>query len=46
MKEDDDDDDIKNKPMDNLSKYLSGLVGIGSKIMTKQGTIDWGRAKK
>ena len=42
----DDDDDIKSKSMNNLSKYLSGLVGVGSKILTKQGTIDWVQAKK
>ena len=41
-----DDDDIKSKPMYNLSKYLSGLVRIGSKIVTKQGDIDWVQAKK
>jgi len=41
-----DDDDIKSKPMYNLSKYLSGLVKIGSKIVTKQGAIDWVQAKK
>merc|ERR1719513_189891 len=48
--EDDDDnedeDDIKSKSMYNLSKYLSGLVRIGSKIVTKQGAIDWVQAKK
>merc|ERR1712013_877250 len=37
---------IKSKPMYNLSKYLSGLVKIGSKIVTKQGAIDWVQAKK
>merc|ERR1719154_1006648 len=42
----DDEDDIKSKSMNNLSKYLSGLVGVGSKILTKQGTIDWVQAKK
>merc|ERR1719312_325930 len=41
-----DDDDIKSKSMYNLSKYLSGLVRIGSKIVTKQGAIDWVQAKK
>merc|ERR1719317_1850514 len=41
-----DDDDIKSKSMYNLSKYLSGLVKIGSKIVTKQGAIDWVQAKK
>merc|ERR1719318_755003 len=44
--DEDDDDDIKSKSMNNLSKYLSGLVGVGSKILTKQGTIDWVQAKK
>jgi len=42
----DDGDEIKSKSMNNLSKYLSGLVGVGSKILTKQGTIDWVQAKK
>ena len=41
-----DDDDIKSKPMYNLSKYLSGLVKIGSKILTKQKTIDWVQVKR
>jgi len=44
--DDDDDDDIKSTSMNNLSKYLSTLVGVGSKILTKQGTIDWVQAKK
>merc|ERR1711892_1356233 len=44
--DDDDGDEIKSKSMNNLSKYLSGLVGVGSKILTKQGTIDWVQAKK
>eukprot|EP00092_Neocalanus_flemingeri_P001652 GFUD01001762.1.p1 GENE.GFUD01001762.1~~GFUD01001762.1.p1 ORF type:complete len:1286 (-),score=466.67 GFUD01001762.1:638-4495(-) len=44
--EDDDNEDIKSTSMNNLSKYLSGLVGVGSKILTKQGTIDWVQAKK
>merc|ERR1740137_261317 len=42
----DDGDEIKSKSMNNLSKYLSGLVVVGSKILTKQGTIDWVQAKK
>merc|ERR1712106_486108 len=42
----DDGDEIKSKSMNNLSKYPSGLVGVGSKILTKQGTIDWVQAKK
>merc|ERR1711974_525279 len=38
----DDDDDIKNSSMDNLSKYLAGLVGnFGNKIITKSGNVDW-----
>lgn len=41
----DDDDDIKSKVNDNL-QIPSGLVGVGSKILTKQGTIDWVQAKK
>ena len=44
--DDDNYDDIKSKPMYNLSKYLSGLVRIGSKIVTKHGAIDWVQAKK
>merc|ERR1712032_779685 len=44
---DDDDDDIKNSSMDNLSKYLAGLVGnFGNKIITKSGNVDWTIAKK
>merc|ERR1711974_140154 len=43
----DDDDDIKNSSMDNLSKYLAGLVGnFGNKIITKSGNVDWTIAKK
>ena len=44
--DDEDDDEIKNKSMYNLSKYLSGLVKVGSKILTKQKTIDWVQAKR
>merc|ERR1719317_1288357 len=44
--DDEDDDEIKNKSMYNLSKYLSGLVKVGSKILTKQRTIDWVQAKR
>merc|ERR1719447_2440913 len=45
--DDDDDDDIKNSSMDNLSKYLAGLVGnFGNKIITKSGNVDWTIAKK
>ena len=44
--DDDDDDEIKSKSMYNLSKYLSGLLGVGSKILTKQGTIDWVQANR
>merc|ERR1719339_369740 len=44
---DDDDDDINNSSMDNLSKYLAGLVGnFGNKIITKSGNVDWTIAKK
>ena len=44
---DDDDDDIKNSSMDNLSKYLAGLVSnFGNKIITKSGNVDWTIAKK
>merc|ERR1712004_383353 len=33
--------------MDNLSKYLAGLVGnFGNKIITKSGNVDWTIAKK
>merc|ERR1712222_9865 len=33
--------------MDNLSKYLAGLVGnFGNKIITKSGSVDWTIAKK
>merc|ERR1711974_79447 len=43
----DDDDDIKNSSMDNLSKYLAGLVGnFGNKIITKSGNVDSTIAKK
>ena len=46
-KDDDDDNDIKNSSMDNLSKYLAGLVGnFGNKIITKSGNVDWTIAKK
>merc|ERR1719187_348164 len=41
-----DDDEIKSKSMYNLSKYLSGLLGVGGKILTKQGTIDWVQANR
>merc|ERR1712173_135098 len=45
--DDDDDDDVKNASMDNLSKYLAGLVGnFGNKIITKSGNVDWTIAKK
>merc|ERR1712173_369494 len=45
--DDDDDDDVKNASMDNLSKYLAGLVGnYGNKIITKSGNVDWTIAKK
>merc|ERR1719317_1473725 len=44
--DDEDDDEIKNKSMYNLSKYLSGLVKVGSQILTKQKTIDWVQAKR
>ena len=44
--DDEDDDEIKNKSMYNLSKYLSGLVKVGSKILTKQKTIDWVQVKR
>merc|ERR1719460_1341705 len=45
--DDNDDDDIKNSSMDNLSKYLAGLVGnFGNKIITKSGNVDWTIAKK
>ena len=44
--DDDDDDEIKSKSMYNLSKYLSGLLGVGGKILTKQGTIDWVQANR
>merc|ERR1711971_852574 len=44
---DDDEDDIKNSSMDNLSKYLAGLVGnFGNKIITKSGNVDWTIAKR
>merc|ERR1711972_75343 len=42
-----DDDDVKNTSMNNLSKYLAGLVGnFGNKIITKSGNVDWTIAKK
>merc|ERR1712083_742027 len=44
--DDDDDEDIKSKSMNSLSKYLSGLVGVGRNILTKEGTIDWTQAQK
>merc|ERR1712004_517247 len=45
--DDDDDDDVKNASMDNLSKYLAGLVGnFGNKLITKSGHVDWTIAKK
>merc|ERR1711915_1050807 len=44
--DEDDDEDIKSKSMNSLSKYLSGLVGVGRNILTKEGTIDWGQAQK
>jgi len=44
--DDEDDDEIKNKSMYNFSKYLSGLVKVGNKILTKQKTIDWVQAKR
>merc|ERR1719367_1218903 len=45
--DDDDDDDVKNASMNNLSKYLAGLVGnFGNKIVTKSGNVDWTIAKK
>merc|ERR1712004_408140 len=45
--DDDDDDDVKNASMDNLSKYLAGLVGnFGNKLITKSGNVDWTIAKK
>ena len=44
--DDEDDDEIKNKSMYNLSKYLSGLVKVGNKILTKQKTIDWVQVKR
>merc|ERR1719167_567781 len=44
--EDDDDEDIKSKSMNSLSKSLSSLVGVGRKILTKEGTIDWTQAQK
>merc|ERR1712004_422393 len=45
--DDDDDDDVKNVSMNNLSKYLAGLVGnFGNKIITKSGNVDWTIAKK
>ena len=45
--DDDDDDDVKNASMNNLSKYLAGLVGnFGNKIITKSGNVDWTIAKK
>merc|ERR1712109_217467 len=45
--DDDDDDDVKNTSMNNLSKYLAGLVGnFGNKIITKSGNVDWTIAKK
>merc|ERR1712192_285858 len=44
---DEDENDIKNSSMDNLSKYLAGLVGnFGNKIITKSGNVDWTIAKK
>merc|ERR1711915_569792 len=46
LKNDEDDEDIKSKSMNSLSKYLSGLVGVGRNILTKEGTIDWAQAQK
>merc|ERR1712114_51216 len=44
--DEDDDDDKKNPKLENLSKYLSALVGnFGNKILTKDGSIDWRLAK-
>ena len=41
------DEENKNSSMDNLSKYLAGLVGnFGNKIITRSGSIDWVLAKK
>jgi len=43
----DDEDEIKNQSMENLSKYLATLVGnFGNKIISKSGVIDWSLAKK
>merc|ERR1711935_759180 len=43
----DDEDEIKNQSMENLSKYLATLVGnFGNKIISKSGVIDWALAKK
>merc|ERR1711915_656985 len=44
--DDDDDEDIKSKSMNSLSKYLSGLVGVGRNVLTKEGTMDWTQAQK
>merc|ERR1712062_415488 len=45
--DDDDDDGVKNVSMNNLSKYLAGLVGnFGNKIITKSGNVDWTIGKK
>merc|ERR1712107_151306 len=42
-----DDDDVKNASMNNLSKYLAGLVGnFGNKIITKSGNVDCTIANK
>ena len=45
--EEGEDEETKNSSMDNLSKYLAGLVGnFGNKIITRSGSIDWVLATK
>merc|ERR1712227_48990 len=44
--EEDDDDDIKSDAMNNLSKYLSGLLQFGSPLILKNGVINWGQAEQ
>ena len=41
------DEETNHSSMDDLSKYLAGLVGnFGNKIITRSGSIDWVLAKK
>merc|ERR1712227_450812 len=44
--EEDDDDDTKSDAMNNLSKYLSGLLQFGSPLILKNGVINWGQAER